>query len=91
MTIPSSLPLMTRPETFRFLLALSQPLFRGGRPDLHSYDLLLAAEHHAFDHSAIRMNLRTEKSNSPAQKLYAAQGWIQDQRFQGYSKKPARA
>ncbi|BAV64441.1 GNAT family N-acetyltransferase [Sphingobium cloacae] len=52
--------------------------------------LLRAAEQYAFDHDAIRMDLRTEKSNFPAQKLYEAHGWIQDQRFFGYSKQPAR-
>lgn len=49
--------------------------------------LLAAAERHAADTGAIRLNLRTSRTNQPAQALYESSGWKRDEMFYGYSKR----
>ena len=49
--------------------------------------LLRAAESHAREHGALRLTLRTAKTNQAAQSLYESNGWQRDQIFHTYSKK----
>jgi len=49
--------------------------------------LLQAAERFAADTAAIRLELRTARTNLPAQALYESSGWKRDELFFGYSKK----
>lgn len=49
--------------------------------------LLAAAERHAAENGAIRMELRTARTNRPAQSLYESSGWRRDELFYGYSRK----
>jgi len=48
--------------------------------------LLAAAEAHALRYGAVRMDLRTAKTNSTAQALYESAGWQKDDMFFSYSK-----
>jgi len=48
--------------------------------------LLMAAEKHALDFGAIRMDLRTAKTNHTAQSLYESTNWKKDEIFFSYSK-----
>jgi ribosomal protein S18 acetylase RimI-like enzyme len=49
--------------------------------------LLAAAESHAGQAGAVRIELRTAKTNGTAQALYASSGWKRDELFYRYSKK----
>jgi ribosomal protein S18 acetylase RimI-like enzyme len=49
--------------------------------------LLTAAEAHAANTGAIRLTLRTAKTNQPAQTLYERSGWHRDEIFHTYVKK----
>ena len=48
--------------------------------------LLMAAEAYARQQGAVRMDLRTAKSNLSAQALYESAGWVRDEMFFSYSK-----
>jgi ribosomal protein S18 acetylase RimI-like enzyme len=48
--------------------------------------LLSAAETFAAEHGGIRLELRTARSNLPAQTLYESTGWRRDGQFYSYSK-----
>ena len=48
--------------------------------------LLAAAERHAADQGGIRLELRTAKSNLPAQSPYESTGWRRNEQFDSYSK-----
>jgi len=48
--------------------------------------LLLAAERHAAETGAARMDLTTARNNGPAQAAYEALGWVRDDVFLAYSK-----
>jgi ribosomal protein S18 acetylase RimI-like enzyme len=48
--------------------------------------LMLAAERHAIEAGAARMDLQTAESNRPAQALYESLGWRRDRVFRVYSK-----
>jgi ribosomal protein S18 acetylase RimI-like enzyme len=52
--------------------------------------LLGAAEHYAVESGALRMNLRTAKTNVAAQALYESSGWKRDELFHTYSKRLPR-
>lgn len=47
--------------------------------------LIEAAKVHAKDTEAVRLELATQTSNTPAQKLYEAMGFIRDESFFHYS------
>jgi ribosomal protein S18 acetylase RimI-like enzyme len=49
--------------------------------------LLGAAERFAAEMGARRLELRTARTNLPAQALYESSGWQRDELFLGYSKK----
>jgi GNAT superfamily N-acetyltransferase len=51
--------------------------------------LLQAAEQHALDSGKVRLELRTARSNLPAQATYESLSWVQDGRFLCYSKRAA--
>lgn len=53
--------------------------------------LLSAAERHAAENGAVRMDLRTAKTNQAAQSVYEAAGWIRGEMFYDYSKIPGTA
>ncbi|MNG40364.1 hypothetical protein D3C84_1289180 [compost metagenome] len=46
----------------------------------------MAAEEYARQQGAVRMDLRTAKTNQSAQALYESAGWIRDEMFLSYSK-----
>ena len=48
--------------------------------------LLRAAERLASDHGKTRLDLRTARSNGPAQAAYESLGWVRDEHFLCYSK-----
>jgi ribosomal protein S18 acetylase RimI-like enzyme len=48
--------------------------------------LMLAAERHATEAGAARMDLQTAESNRPAQALYESLGWTRDTVFRVYTK-----
>ena len=48
--------------------------------------LLAAAERYAADQGGIRLELRTARSNLPAQSLYESTGWRRNELFHSYSK-----
>ena len=48
--------------------------------------LLMAAEEYARQHGAVRMDLRTAKTNQSAQALYESAGWVRDEMLFSYSK-----
>ena len=48
--------------------------------------LMLAAERHAIEAGAARMDLQTAESNRPAQALYESLGWTRDTVFRVYTK-----
>ena len=48
--------------------------------------LLAAAEQYAAEQGAIRLELRTARSNLPAQSLYESTGWRRNEQFHSYSK-----
>jgi ribosomal protein S18 acetylase RimI-like enzyme len=48
--------------------------------------LMLAAERHAIEAGAARMDLQTAESNRPAQALYESLGWTRDMVFRVYTK-----
>jgi ribosomal protein S18 acetylase RimI-like enzyme len=48
--------------------------------------LLAAAERYATDQGGIRLELRTARSNLPAQSLYESTGWRRNEQFHSYSK-----
>lgn len=51
--------------------------------------LLAAAEQHAAENGALRMDLRTAKTNQAAQSVYEAAGWVRGDMFYDYSKIPS--
>ena len=53
--------------------------------------LLAAAERHAAANGALRMDLRTAKTNQAAQSVYEAAGWIRGDMFYDYSKVPGNS
>lgn len=48
--------------------------------------LLVAAEQYAAEQGGIRLELRTARSNLPAQALYESTGWRRNDHFHSYSK-----
>ena len=50
--------------------------------------LLAAAERCAVEAGAVRMELRTAKTNAPAQALYESSGWVRDEVFDLFSIEP---
>jgi ribosomal protein S18 acetylase RimI-like enzyme len=50
--------------------------------------LLLAAEEMAIQHGKTRLDLTTARTNGSAQALYESLGWVRDDIFLAYSKKP---
>ncbi|WP_326535887.1 GNAT family N-acetyltransferase [Pseudorhodoferax sp.] len=50
--------------------------------------LLAAAEAHAAATGAVRLELTTARTNLPAQTLYAARGWVRDEVYWAYHKRP---
>lgn len=48
--------------------------------------LLAAAERYAAEQGGIRLELRTARSNLPAQALYESTGWRRNEQFHSYSK-----
>ena len=46
----------------------------------------MAAERYAAEQGAIRLKLRTARSNLPAQSLYESIGWRRNEQFHSYSK-----
>jgi ribosomal protein S18 acetylase RimI-like enzyme len=49
--------------------------------------LMLAAEQHARQAGAARIDLSTAKTNRPAQALYESLGWVRDDAFHVYNRK----
>jgi len=47
--------------------------------------LLAAAGRYGVEHGAARMELRTAKTNLPAQSLYESVGWVRGEKFHTYS------
>lgn len=57
----------------------------GGRNSGAGRALLAAAERYGVEHGAVRMDLRTARTNFPAQGLYESSGWVRDEKFHSYS------
>jgi ribosomal protein S18 acetylase RimI-like enzyme len=57
----------------------------GGRNSGAGRALLASAERYGAEHGAVRMDLRTARTNLPAQSLYESSGWVRDEKFHSYS------
>jgi ribosomal protein S18 acetylase RimI-like enzyme len=53
--------------------------------------LLVLAEQHADSHGALRMDLKTARTNQAAQSLYEAAGWSRNEMFHEYNRMPRTA